>query len=514
MSVYCDEEFDIHLMEAGCRARRKGPPSDAEMCSFLPDDVVSILADYSCEYLSDQLTFSLLSSQHQRVMQQKLRSLAYSAEFTPQMSFQLANFAEYFTNWSIIRFGGEPAFVTEVESSKSALSFYCKSCHELIITQNEVESPHYHGGYGPAFLAHRVFNCHHSAEEAYETQFTTGVYKVCEVSCLKCGSRVGKKYIEARDPANFFKVGKILLEQTLLTMPKCCNNRKLNAFPPEHYFCSRESGVSCFCSVCFDAVRTGAAFATLEMTRHLEIKETMKLLSLLLAERQILTNNDSENMRTLMASVTSAVNDPSSPSFSRRFGDVISRFVRRSISSSGPPGTPSNSLSPNNSSSDLLELGSPTNAAMNSTYIPSSSTVPKLNNDQLAFLSQSVGSRIAMIPDCQNWIMSTKFVSDIVTIASKQGLMMSNSSIQLNKLAILEALLSQCGPVTFHSVTLLLSRAQNADDRKAVVAGISKNPRNVLSPHEIEGLFGITGASPGRWSFAPAGGHSQASSHR
>jgi hypothetical protein len=512
MSLYHDEEMDIHLMESGYRFQDGVASFDPGFCAYLPDIAISVLAEFACEYLTDQLTFSLLSSQHRRVLRAKLLQVSTDVSPVSKSALQTSNLAEYFTNWSLIRFGGNPSFITNVESSQSALSFYCKSCHQLIITQNEVDSPHYHGGYGPAFLAHRVFNCHHSADEAYETQFTTGVYRVCDVTCFECGARVGKKYIEARDPANFFKVGKILLEQTLLTMPKCCNNRRLNAFPPEHYFCSRESGVSCFCSVCFDVVRYGCARAVLEMTRGLEVKHTMKLLSLLIAERQVLTNNDQENIisRSLMVS-SPAHNlnlvEDTSPSISRRFGDVISMFVRRSISSS-EPASPSNS--------DLLELGSPKNASMNPT-MNSSSNCSKFSPEQLTFLSQSIGSRISMMPDYQNWILSTKFVSDVVTSAAKQGLMVSNSSISLSRVGVLESFMSQCDPVSFHSATLLLSRVQNSDDRKAIVTGLTRNPKNILTAEELHGLVGLTGtacSSPtsGRWSFSS--GSAYTSSHR
>ena len=507
MSIYCDEEMDIHLMESGYRMSSDEPQSDAEICPYLPDDVVSILADYSCEYLTDQLTFSLLSSQHQRVMVDKLRNVGSQSGASSHSAFQLSNFADYFTSWSLIRFGGTAAFVTDVPSSQSALSFYCKSCHSLIITQNEVESPHYHGGYGPAFLAHCVFNCHHSADEAYETQFTTGVYRVCDVTCRKCSSRVGKKYVEARDPANYFKVGKILLEQTLLTMPKCCNNRKLNAFPPEHYFCSRESGVSCFCSVCLEVARSTAAAAVMEMTNSLDAKLTVKLLSYLITERQLLTCTPEDPTPTPQHGC-----DEMSPSISRRFGDVISRFVRRSISSSGN-GSATPSASGFMSPRDSIELGSPINAAMNAVITTPPTTSHKLTSEQLYYLSHSIGSRAAMIPDCQNWIVSTKFISDLIAAAGKQG--NPGSAVHLNRVGMLEGLLSQCGPVSFHSVTLLLSRVQNLDDRRAVVTGVGRNAKSLLSHDEYEGLSGLAGgaspaSTPGRWSFSAQGQNSHA----
>ena len=183
----------MNLLEEGGRLPRWGFEDQrctGMRCAPLPDDAIAILADYSCEYLSDQLVFSLLSTQYRRVIRSKFAAGAAGgaqSEEVPRMSgstFGLDSMNEYFVNWSQIRFGGAPKFQTN--APKDVLSFYCKTCYSLIITQNEVDSPHYHGGYGPAFLANFVYNCHHSADEAYETQFTTGVYRVCEVTCLKC----------------------------------------------------------------------------------------------------------------------------------------------------------------------------------------------------------------------------------------------------------------------------------------------------------------------------------------
>ena len=505
MSVYCDEEIDLSLIESGECFPRHGRLSDSRVRSFIPDEAVYNLAGYCCEYLTDQLAFSLLSCQHRQVMVEKLRESVTGLSVKSGSSvFQQESFAEYFTSWSLIRFGAPASFISNVASSKSALSFYCKGCRQLIITQNEVESPHYHGGHGPAFLAHNVFNCHHAAEEAYETQFTTGVYKVCDVTCMQCGSRVGKKYIEARDPSNFFKVGKILLEQTLLTMPRCCNNRRLNAFPPEHYYCTRESGVSCFCSVCLEVVRSSTAATVLEMTRNLDPKLTVKLLSTLLTERHVLTREHSgeEEASGLISPASST------SSISRRFGECITKFVRKSSSSSSPTTPPSSPCQPNCATVGLLHEETPCTIRS------------KLSEEQTLVLSHSVGTRISMITECQNWIVSTKFVNELISAASRQAMLPCNpgtGGVQLSRVCVLESLVSQCGSVSLPSLTLLLSRLPNVEDRRAVVAGVSRNSQSAVSPQELDSLHclaggGSNGSSPTtRWTSFSAGNASFAS---
>ena len=504
MSAYCDEEIDLGVMESGDCFPRHGKASKSRLRSFIPDEALYNLAGYCCEYLTDQLAFSLLSAQHRQVMLEKLRECARSCGGKSVHAFQHENFAEYFTSWSLIRFGAEASFISQVASSRSALSFYCKGCRQLIITQNEVESPHYHGGHGPAFLAHCVFNCHHSPEEAYETQFTTGVYKVCDVTCMQCGSRVGKKYIEARDPSNFFKVGKILLEQTLLTMPRCCNNRRLNAFPPEHYYCARESGVSCFCSVCLEVVRSSTALTVLDMTKDLDPQLTMTLLSTLLTERQILTSDPATIDYSSLSSSSSCGESP--PSISRRFGECISRLV----AGKSPP-TNSSSACPCPASPVPFSATVGLDESTPCTMIRS-----KLSEDHTRLLSHSIGTRISLLAECQNWISLTKFVNELVTAAARQSMLPCNpgsGGVQLNRVSVLESLLSQCGAVSLPSLALLLSRLPNAEDRRAVVAGVSKNPQSLLSSHDLDALCSLAGggASSPRWTSFSAGNASFAS---
>jgi len=64
---------------------------------------------------------------------------------------------------------------------------------------------------------------------------------------------------------------------------------------------------------------------------------------------------------------------------------------------------------------------------------------------------------------------------------------------------MIESLVTNCGDLSFHSATLLLSRVETFDDRKAVICGIQKNPNSKLSVIEIDSLINVVaggGACP------------------
>jgi hypothetical protein len=472
MDVYCDDQIGRENIEdtggGGLDSHGIALSRKTMATGYLPDDVLSLVADYACEYITDNLAFSLLSDQHRDIMIRKLCSDGQMGSLSCDQHvsiFDLENLMEYFLTWSQIRIGGDPTFVTSEPSSSDSLSFYCKTCHSLIITQNEVDSPHYHGGYGPAFLANFVYNCHYSADEAYETQFTTGVYRVCDVTCYRCSSRVGKKYIEARDPNNNFKVGKILLEQTLLMMPKCCDHRRnLDKYPePAHYFCARESGVSCFCSVCLAVVKRTTARAVLAMTRNtLDRNLTTRLLSLLIHERHIIAGGALAEVDDELAT-SSPRSQPSL--IGQKFGSVMARLGL------GPRDSP---VSPNSLRAEIGNYGN------------HDTRIPRLKPDALQYLARSIGARIALFPENQNWSGVLKFATEIVQLGP------SFPGLSIPRACIIESLVSHCGPMSYHSASLLLSRlAQNSEDRRAAIEAVSQ--KESLTNEEINSLSSMAG---------------------
>eukprot|EP00439_Symbiodinium_sp_Y106_P023393 s1821_g2.t2 len=75
---------------------------------------------------------------------------------------------------------------------------------------------------GPALLVETLHNTR-LVRTPYFTDFATGAYSVCDVVCGRCSLPLAKKYVDASEPLNRFKVGKYLLERTLIYAPRCCN---------------------------------------------------------------------------------------------------------------------------------------------------------------------------------------------------------------------------------------------------------------------------------------------------
>jgi hypothetical protein len=102
---------------------------------------------------------------------------------------------------------------------------YCTACRTPIVRAKDILSSEYYGGKGPAFLVDQVYNATHG-HRIVRAHFTTGAYLVQDFACRVCGTMLGKKYVGAENPVNMFKVGRYLLEQTLVYLPTCCGEVK------------------------------------------------------------------------------------------------------------------------------------------------------------------------------------------------------------------------------------------------------------------------------------------------
>lgn len=129
--------------------------------------------------------------------------------------------ARNFFNWTQL----SSHEVLDIEIPDDALMYHCNSCKSPILHCHDIVSTHYHGAHGPAFLVDHLYNVAEH-QTAYTTAFITGAYRVCNVQCAGCGITLGKKYIVAHELANRFKVGKYLLEQTMVSLPDCCSSKK------------------------------------------------------------------------------------------------------------------------------------------------------------------------------------------------------------------------------------------------------------------------------------------------
>lgn len=75
-------------------------------------------------------------------------------------------------------------------------------------------SRRFNGQHGQAYLFDTVFNVVEASPE--DRQMTTGLHRVRDISCKKCGQVMGWKYDRAYEQSQKYKEGKSILEKALL----------------------------------------------------------------------------------------------------------------------------------------------------------------------------------------------------------------------------------------------------------------------------------------------------------
>eukprot|EP00929_Paragymnodinium_shiwhaense_P032124 TRINITY_DN17866_c0_g1_i1.p1 TRINITY_DN17866_c0_g1~~TRINITY_DN17866_c0_g1_i1.p1 ORF type:complete len:584 (+),score=128.38 TRINITY_DN17866_c0_g1_i1:135-1886(+) len=210
-------------------------------CSFLPDDVVETIARFVASMLLDVLAFAVVSRQYGVAIRDVCKELLApgqqgAGDRQVDAKWLLTErMASHFLRWAEMPVNGQYGSVSAADiempgDDDDALVYHCCRCRSPILRFGDIVSMNYHGAWGPAFLVNRLYN---SAVErvAYAAAFVTGGYTVSDVGCSVCRLMLGKKYIEARDPVNFFKVGKYLLEQTMVFLPGCCSGARMCRSP-------------------------------------------------------------------------------------------------------------------------------------------------------------------------------------------------------------------------------------------------------------------------------------------
>lgn len=89
----------------------------------------------------------------------------------------------------------------------------CHVCKTHLSVLECVESKNFTGQHGRAWLFTHVVNVVEGEEG--RRQMTTGLHKVRDLACSKCGSYLGWKYVEAFDEEQKYKEGKYILEQAM-----------------------------------------------------------------------------------------------------------------------------------------------------------------------------------------------------------------------------------------------------------------------------------------------------------
>jgi len=269
-----------------------GPPSIGDI---LGDDVVQKIVDFASSMLLDILAIASVSRQYGSAVRSSTCRLVPSEP--PEAAWMLTErMANNFLQWSHLAVSGYagPASTAGIEiPDDDALVYHCCRCRSPILRFGDIASNNYHGAWGPAFLVNKLYNAH-VERAAYSAAFVTGGYTVSDVACSVCRLMLGKKYVEARDTVNRFKVGKYLLEQTMVFLPGCCsgsrsgNSRQAREQQqlqqqqqPQHL----ASGAQRLCVRCSVHVQSRTIQAVMLMTDQLQPGASRRLRNTLVKER-------------------------------------------------------------------------------------------------------------------------------------------------------------------------------------------------------------------------------------
>ena len=95
-----------------------------------------------------------------------------------------------------------------------AYVYSCERCDTFLTNKKELVSTQFTGTTGAAFLFRKVVNLVHS--EVHDRLMITGQHYVRDVSCKKCGRKLGWMYEFAKQHSQRYKEGKTILEKALI----------------------------------------------------------------------------------------------------------------------------------------------------------------------------------------------------------------------------------------------------------------------------------------------------------
>jgi hypothetical protein len=99
----------------------------------------------------------------------------------------------------------------------------CSTCSADLAFASQIISKGFTGRYGRAFLVspparpaeQSLLNIRVGRNE--NRQLVTGWHVVADISCTLCGTKLGWKYVDAKEPSQHYKVGKYILETERVT---------------------------------------------------------------------------------------------------------------------------------------------------------------------------------------------------------------------------------------------------------------------------------------------------------
>eukprot|EP00440_Ansanella_granifera_P005571 gb/GFBE01006051.1/.p1 GENE.gb/GFBE01006051.1/~~gb/GFBE01006051.1/.p1 ORF type:complete len:551 (+),score=70.55 gb/GFBE01006051.1/:1-1653(+) len=208
-----------HCSPRVCEVSMRRPGEVADV----PDDIVHKVVEFAFDLLLDILSIAVVSRQYGAAARVVARRLLQPPD--PAWLFS-ERMASHFTHWSQLSVRGnltsEGCDAGIQIPEDDAVVYHCTRCRSPILRTKDIVSTNYHGARGPAFLVNQLYNT--VVDRApYSAAFVTGAYSVCDVACAGCSIQLAKKYMDAREPSNRFKIGKFLLERTMVFAPQCCS---------------------------------------------------------------------------------------------------------------------------------------------------------------------------------------------------------------------------------------------------------------------------------------------------
>lgn len=104
------------------------------------------------------------------------------------------------------------------EPEEEEHGYRCQGCNCLICLGADILSSNYQAMTGPGYLIASTRNVTY-APETQAVTYTTGTYRIREVSCEFCDNKLGVTYVVAPDAHNQYKVGKFLVGADRLILP-------------------------------------------------------------------------------------------------------------------------------------------------------------------------------------------------------------------------------------------------------------------------------------------------------
>lgn len=120
------------------------------------------------------------------------------------------------THDSAVKPGSNPAQHRSCLSRTEADTLRCGSCSTDLAFASQIVSKGFTGRHGRAFLVapqssqQSLLNLRVGRNE--NRQLVTGWHVVADISCGTCSTKLGWKYVDAKEPSQKYKVGKFILE--------------------------------------------------------------------------------------------------------------------------------------------------------------------------------------------------------------------------------------------------------------------------------------------------------------